>query len=75
MNADIAGMLPFLIFLWSVSWGGLALWRASKLDQKNWFIALLVFYLYTFGTLAIVYLFYFAKKKLTRKELFSFFKR
>lgn len=40
---------------------GLALWHASKRDEKWWFIAMLV--LNTAGILELVYLIFFAKVK------------
>ena len=48
--------LPFLIIIliWSLIWKGLALWRAAHLEQKPWFVALLV--LNTAGILEIIYL-------------------
>ena len=57
----------FLIYIWSLVWKGLALWRAVKHEQRNWFIALLV--IQTAGILDIIYLFFFAKNKLTLDEL------
>ncbi|MEM4230389.1 MAG: DUF5652 family protein [Candidatus Pacearchaeota archaeon] len=57
----------FTIFLWSLLWKGLALWRAAKNDQKNWFIAILV--INSVGILEIAYLFGFAKKKMKIEEL------
>ena len=54
---------PFLVILvtaWSLGWKGYALWRAAKLDQKRWYIALLV--INTIGILEIVYLTWFVKK-------------
>lgn len=67
----------YLIFLWSIIWKGIALWKAAKQDQRNWFIAILI--LNTVGILEIVYLFYFSKKRLTLNELIqdvqSFFSR
>lgn len=71
--------LPFpqfslsLIFLWSTFWKGLALWRASQNQQLKWFLALLI--LNTVGILEIVYLFKFAKKKLTIGEIQSWIAR
>ncbi|EKD86931.1 MAG: hypothetical protein ACD_37C00097G0002 [uncultured bacterium] len=56
-----------LILLWSMLWKTLALWRASKGDQRYWFIALLL--LNTFGLLELIYLFKFAKIKLTLEDL------
>ncbi|MDP3940884.1 MAG: DUF5652 family protein [bacterium] len=56
-----------LLFAWSLLWKGIALWRAAKLDQRNWFIVLLV--INTAGILEILYLFRFAKKRFTIEEL------
>lgn len=60
---------PILIILyfWSIVLKGIGLWRASKNNQKNWFIVILV--LNTVGILEIAYLFFFAKKRLTLEEL------
>lgn len=57
----------YFIFIWSLLWKGLALWRAAKSDQKNWFIIMLI--LNTVGILEIVYLFIFCKNKLTLNDL------
>jgi methionyl-tRNA synthetase len=46
------GVLPAM--LWSLTWKGLALWHASKRDEKWWFIALLV--INTLGILEMCYL-------------------
>ena len=52
-------LVPFV--LWSITWKGLALWRASKNDSKPWFVALLV--INTAGILEILYLFFFGKEQ------------
>lgn len=57
------------IYVWSLFWKGLALWSSSKNNQKNWFVVLLI--LNTVGILEIIYLFFFAKKKLTLQEMKS----
>jgi len=57
----------YILFIWSLFWKGLALWRASQLKQRNWFVVLLV--LNTVGILEIIYLFRFAKKRLTFSEM------
>lgn len=57
----------FALYLWSIVWKGLALWKASELKQRNWFVGILV--LNTIGILEIVYLFYFAKKRMKFSEL------
>lgn len=64
---QIPPLLLFGLFVWSIIWKGLALWRSAKLEQKNWFVAMLI--LNTVGLLEIAYLFLFAKKKLQLKEL------
>jgi hypothetical protein len=60
---------PFFIFyiLWATLWQGLALWRAAKLGQRNWFVIMLI--LNTAGLLQLAYLFFFAKKRLTIHEI------
>ena len=50
-----------LIIAWTVPWKGIALWKASRNNQKGWFIALLI--LNTLAILEITYIFYFSKKK------------
>ena len=53
-------ILGFLI-IWSLIFKGIALWRAARNHQRNWFIAFLV--VNTLGILEIIYIFYFSKKK------------
>lgn len=65
--AQISPAILFTLFLWSILWKGLALWRAVKNDQRNWFIVMLV--VNTVGILEIAYLFFFAKKKMKLYEL------
>ncbi|MBI2443372.1 MAG: hypothetical protein HYV40_05730 [Candidatus Levybacteria bacterium] len=69
MDAFVTPNSPVFIvlFAWSLLWKGIALWRASKYDQRNWFIVLLV--VNTAGILEIIYLFRFAKKRLQLHEL------
>jgi len=57
----------YVLFIWSLFWKGIALWRAAQLGQKNWFVVMVV--LNTIGILELVYLFRFAKKRLTFKEM------
>ncbi len=52
-----------LLLIWSAVWKGLALWRAAREGSKPWFIAFLV--LNTAGIVEIIYLFFFAKEKLS----------
>jgi len=57
----------YIIMIWSIIWKGIALWKSAKNDQRNWFLIMLI--VNTVGLLEIIYLFGFAKKKLTFKEL------
>ncbi|MEK7664440.1 MAG: DUF5652 family protein [Patescibacteria group bacterium] len=54
-------LIFILLSIWTLIWKGIALWRASRNNQRNWFIALLV--INTFGILEIIYIFYFSKAK------------
>lgn len=68
MNPQIwQDSLIFILFLWSLFWKGIALWKAAQHHQRNWFVVMLV--LNTFGILELVYLFRFAKKRLTVNEM------
>jgi len=53
--------LFWLILVWTLSWKGVALWKAARNEHKWWFIALLV--LNTLAILEIIYIFFFSKKK------------
>lgn len=57
--SGLTGLHPIWIALaavWSIVWKGIALWKASGLRQKWWFIALLV--VNTVGILEIIYIFF-----------------
>jgi hypothetical protein len=73
MNTAISpGLITALIFatIWQLFWKGIAFWRAAKLHQKKWFIALVVLSpLNDLGVVPIVYLFFFAKHPLTLHEM------
>ncbi len=70
-NTPTGQIIAIVLFVWSIFWKGIALWRAGRLEQKYWFIAILIFN--TVGILEIVYLFRFAKKRMTTQELASYF--
>ena len=48
-------ILMVVLIVWSITWKGLALWKAAKLNQKVWFIILLV--VNTAGILEIIFYF------------------
>lgn len=61
------------ILAWSIFWKGIALWRAAQSSQRNWFIVILI--VSSLGIIEIVYLFRFAKKRLTLSEMSSWIQR
>jgi hypothetical protein len=62
-------IILYIIIIWSIFWKGIALWRSAQLKQRNWFVAILVLNSVSIGILEIVYLFWFAKKRLTFAEM------
>lgn len=64
----IPPILQFVLLVWAIAWKGIALWNAARNSQKNWFIAILI--INTIGILEIIYLFRFAKKRLTLSDLY-----
>ncbi len=52
-------VVAYIIIAWSLVWKGFALWRAARIKQKYWFVAILV--INTAGLLEILYLFIFSK--------------
>lgn len=65
----ISPLFIYFVFIWTTLWKGLALWKAARQNQKNWFITMLVLNLYTLGLLEIIYLVYFSKEKFKLKSL------
>lgn len=51
---DVQIRFLLLIAIWDMIWKGFALWRASRNDHQNWFIAILV--INSAGILPIIYL-------------------
>src|SRR5260221_14099945 len=42
MNVNFPLPILYVLFIWSLIWNGLALWHASRNNQRNWFVVLLV---------------------------------
>lgn len=61
-----------LLTVWALVWKAIALWHAAGCRQKYWFVVLLV--ANTLGILEIIYLFKYAKKRLTLREVTNFLK-
>ncbi len=67
--------LIILISAIQLSIKGFALWRAAGSKQRNWFLVLFVLLpINEFGIVEIIFLFKFAKKKLTISEIQSWMK-
>lgn len=78
---DMGATIPFgqaviiyVLTIWILIWKGIALWRAAQHHQRNWFIAMLIIY-NTLGILELVYLFRFAKKRMTVAEIKHWFQK
>lgn len=68
--------LIIILSIWQLFVKGVAIWRASQLKQRNWYIALFILIpLNELGIIELVYLFWFAKKRLTLNEVKSWFVR
>lgn len=61
MNNTLFNLLLLLVIVWSLTWKGIALWKASRNNQLNWFIAILVINMV--GLLEIIYISFFQKNK------------
>lgn len=66
------GFNPFFaiaFLIWLLFWKCMALWRAAKANQTNWFVIILILNSLTFGILEIIYLFRFAKPRMTLEDI------
>jgi hypothetical protein len=50
-----------VLAVWDLIWKGIALWKAAKNNQRNWFILLLI--INSFGIFPIIYLKLFSREK------------
>lgn len=66
-NPTLFFIIVIILTAWSLYWKGMALWKASKLDKQNWFIALLI--INTLGIFEILYLYVFSKKHEEQKQI------
>ena len=72
LGADFGVINPFFaiaFLIWLIFWKSLALWRTVKGNQTNWFIVILLLNSLSFGIVEIIYLFRFAKPKMTINDL------
>ncbi len=68
-NENLDLVLITVITIWSMLAKGVALWRSATLKQRNWFIVMLI--INSVGIIELIYLFRFATKRLTLKEVKS----
>lgn len=54
-------ILWLALIVWSLYWKGIALWKAARLYDRNWFILLLIVNI--FGIIEIFYIYRIAKQK------------
>ncbi len=63
-------VLLLIVQVWTIVWKAIALFRAARADQKYWFALFIVLLpLNDLGIVALIYLFFFAKNKLTIQEI------
>ena len=62
-----------LSLAWTLPWKGFALWKAARLNQKAWFIAILL--INTFGLLEILYIFFLSKLDLKLPDFKNIFSK
>ncbi len=74
-NGQVVFIIVYIITLiWIFLWKGIALWHSARHGQKNWFIAIVLtifppVLFFSTGLIDIIYLFFFAKDKLTLKSI------
>jgi len=60
-------LLFSVLFVWSLFWTGMALWKSARLSHKWWFLIVLV--VNSVGIVAIIYLYFVARRyKIETKE-------
>lgn len=68
--AESSGINLFVIIpvvIWSITWTGIALWRAAQRKHLVWFIILLV--TNTLGILEILYYFIFSNMRKNKRKI------
>lgn len=55
-----------VVFIWSLIWKGLALWKSAKNNHKTWFVIILI--VNSIGILEILYIYYFSKIDWNKKK-------
>jgi hypothetical protein len=66
ISKEIAIVIFLIIGVWSLTWKGLALWKAARKPHKIWFVVLLV--ANTIGILEILYIYIFSEIEFDKKS-------
>lgn len=61
------GLVFVVLLLWTLYWKGMALWKSAHLNDKWWFIALLV--INTLGILEILYIYIWSKRESLKTQM------
>ncbi len=61
INLTQNNIFLMILVIWEIVWKGLALWFASKNNQKIWYVAILL--INSIGIIPLVYLVFFRKDK------------
>ena len=61
MNIYFLIFLLMILAVWDGIWKGIAMWRAGRNNQLNWFIPIMMFN--TIGILPIIYLKYYQRRR------------
>lgn len=61
VNLTQNNIFIMVLVIWEIVWKGLALWFASKNNQKIWYVAILL--INSIGIIPLVYLVFFRKDK------------
>lgn len=65
--------LALALYIWTLPWKGVSLWKAANRKDKVWFVALLL--LNTFAIVEILYIFVFSDDRITAAIKNKFYKK
>jgi len=63
----ILAVFLLVIFIWTIIWKGLALWKSAKKNHKIWFVIILI--ANTVGILEILYIYWLSKIDWNKKPI------
>jgi len=69
ISIEIVTILIAVIFIWTIIWKGLALWKSARKGSPIWFVVFLL--INTVGILPILYIYVFSKMKIGKSSMKS----